>query len=604
MTSEETSFDIILVGGGTTSCVIAGRLHDADPDLRILVLERGPHTRGLDTHTQPSRFFSNLIDPSAKTLSRFTSIPNPELGGRQIVVPAGHCIGGGSAVNFMMYTRASASDYDDWEKLGNPGWGSSDLIPLACKAETYTPFLKESKNHGTSGPILVSPGGHPFNVADEFLSVAAQYDKTRPVVDDISNFENGNAYGRWAKYIDPKTGMRSDAAVAHIYNKPESPNLVILTGKCVSRVVFEDGIAKGVECIDEDAVMSASATTALFTASRMVVLAAGAFGSPLILERSGIGAQEALRSHGIATIVDLPGVGENYNDHNLYIPVYYVDESADCMVDLYRNVEVEKLAASYAMWKATGQGLVASNGIDAGSKVRPSDEEIQHLGPHFREIWSRKYAPAPDKPLMWIGTLASYLGPSPLDRKVLSVAYYNEYLESIGSVHIASNDPLEPPVFDCGYLKDSFDLIAARWAYKMARELARRMKYYRGEFKADHPAFKSTSQAACHENALPVLMDAPNIVYTEDDDRVIDEYHRAVVATAWHALGTCAMKPREDNGVVDPQLNVYGVQKLKVADMSIAPLNVSANTYNTALIIGEKAAVIIGKELGLSIATK
>ncbi|KAF5368098.1 hypothetical protein D9758_004388 [Tetrapyrgos nigripes] len=156
-----------------------------------------------------------------------------------------------------------------------------------------------------------------------------------------------------------------------------------------------------------------------------------------------------------------------------------------------------------------------------------------------------------------------------------------------------------PPDFDPKYLESPADVAAFRWGYKHSCELIRRMKFYRGGVPSGHPKFPKGSKASVRECSGPDPIDAGPIEYTKQDDLAIDSFHRDVVGTAWHALGTCAMKPRDQGGVVDSKLNVYGVENLKVVDLSIAPSNVGANTYNTALIVGEKAALIIAAESGI-----
>jgi len=169
----------------------------------------------------------------------------------------------------------------------------------------------------------------------------------------------------------------------------------------------------------------------------------------------------------------------------------------------------------------------------------------------------------------------------------------------VGRVHITSGlDPYGKLDFEPGYLNDLADLVTLRWAYKHVREIARRMEFYRGQTQVGHPTFAEGSPAV-QQLVAPVDISASNIVYSKQDDDAIDEFHRRTAQTGWHSMGTCAMKAREQGGVVDERLNVYGVQNLKIADCSISPENVGANTYNTAIAIGEKAAVIIAEDLGI-----
>ncbi|KAJ6624000.1 GMC oxidoreductase-domain-containing protein [Mycena sp. CBHHK59/15] len=594
-------FDIIFAGGGSSGCLIAGRLAAADPSLKILVLEAGEHTRGLAAHTQPARYFSHLA-PTSTTVTFNVSKPSEHIGGRALVTPSARCMGGGSSVNFAMYTRAAASDYDDWENVfGNSGWGSKDLVPLLKKTETYQVKPGEP-THGYSGPLKVSSGGTYTNIGQQFLGVAGQYDKVRGITEDVNGLFSCNQYGRWQKWIDADKGTRSDVPHHFIYNQDHNKNLQILTRSRVKRVIFEYTRAVGVEFVN-DTVLNADADQAVQTAlaSRLVVVSAGAFGSPTILERSGIGSADVLRRHGVQTMVDLPGVGENYQDHNVVFVPYLASEEAETLDAFFRG-DKEEEAHLFEQWSTSGKGLMAHNGLDAGAKLRPTADELKELGPAFENRWKTYFEKAHDKPVIWVGPVSAYLGdPSAAPaRKYYSVGYFTQYPVSRGHVHISSADDANAaPDFDAGFLSDPADLATLRWGYKKSRELARRLNVYRGEYLPGNPTFSEGSAARCRDGARPVDVLADDIVYTEEDDAAIETYNRNFVQTAWHSLGTCAMKPPGDMGVVDERLNVYGVEGLKVADISIAPANVAANTYSTALVIGEKATVIIAEELGI-----
>ncbi|KAJ3518992.1 hypothetical protein NMY22_g13408 [Coprinellus aureogranulatus] len=595
---EPNTFDIIFVGGGAAGSVAAGRLAAANPGLRVLVLEAGPHSLDVDTYVQPVRYVSNLLNTNkiAKNFSLHVSQPTAAVGNRPIVFPTGRVLGGGSSVNFMVYTRAAASDFDDWEKkYENPGWGSQALIPLLKEIETYRLPVSNS-THGTRGPIRISFPEDHVNVATQFLDVAGQYDKDRHLTDDWNDFQEANAYGIWAKYISDETGRRSDAAHYFLYNQASNRNLEIRTESRAIRVLFEGTKATGVEYVHPG-----QAKPARVFATKLVVLSSGAFGSPAILERSGIGSKGVLQANGVEQLVDLPGVGENFNDHNLSFSYYKVSEEAETIDHIVRGSE-DDLKDYVKQWKETGKGLMAHNGLNVGCKLRPSAAEIKAMGPAFEKRWNEFYATSPDKPVMLGGAVAAFtsLNPPDPDGKYMNLLYALMYPASTGSVHITSAvDPFSPLNFHHGYFENDADLSAFRWMYKHLREIGRRMPFYRGEIPEFHPAFPADSDAACKVDNVPASLDAPNIVYTAEDDAAIDHYHRTTIRTAWHALGTCAMKPKERNGVVDNRLNVYGTTNLKIADLSICPDNVGANTYNTALAVGAKAAVLIAEDFGL-----
>lgn len=182
----------------------------------------------------------------------------------------------------------------------------------------------------------------------------------------------------------------------------------------------------------------------------------------------------------------------------------------------------------------------------------------------------------------------------------MTLGTYTAYPYSRGSIHITDKeDVLNGYDFDAGFLNHPSDIKKQLWAYKMSREIARRLPYYRGELELGHPKFAEGSKATLHEGALEG--EISDIKYSKEDEAVVEDWIRGNLSTTWHSLGTCAMKPREQGGVVDGDLNVYGTVGLKVADLSMVPENVGANTNNTALVVGEKAAVIIGRELGIKV---
>ncbi|TFY72351.1 hypothetical protein EVG20_g659 [Dentipellis fragilis] len=601
--SVDEEYDIVIAGGGAAGCVLAGRLASATSSLKILVLEAGPDTKDKLVHTQPARFLAHL-HPTSTTVRFHAEPPTEALAGRPFFVPTGQCLGGGSSVNFTVYTRASASDYDAWELTHkNPGWGSKDLIPLLKKAETYQ-AKRNALNHGYDGPLKVSFGGCFTNVGKQFLEVAPQFDPTRTVGDETNDLVTLNVYTRYAKWIDGETGTRSDAPHHFIYNQT-NPNLHVVTSVHVQRVVVEDKRAVGVEFKWNRRLFS-DADSAVHTvrANRLVVVAAGAFGSPGILERSGVGNKSILEPLGIKVEEDLPGVGENYQDHNIMFPVYNAAPEAETIDGIIRN-DPEVIDETSHRWYKDGSGLMATNGADAAIKIRPSEQELEEIGPEFRKVWDENYAHLLDKPLLLFGAMALFTGDSSNApaRKYFSSAIFNLHPMARGHVHITdAHDVITPLDFKSGFLESMADVKPLLWAYKFSREIFRRMPVFRGEYAPMHPEFPSGSEAAVIEDGMPTPMEASRLVYTEDDDKAIELFMRKNIGSSWHSLGTCAMKAREDGGVVDSKLNVHGIQGLKVADVSICPSNVAANTYSTAVTIGEKAALIIAEELGIDLA--
>ncbi|KAJ7635740.1 GMC oxidoreductase-domain-containing protein [Mycena polygramma] len=591
MDPHSTEYDIIFAGAGTTACVVAGRLAAADSTLRILLVENGPLTKDLPLHVQPARYLQNMTDPRAETFTFHKANPSLKLNGRSLTMSNANCVGGGSSVNAMFYNRAAASDYDDWMHAGNHGWGSTDLIPLAKKLETYQVGVVDS-THGSSGPIKVSYGGHEMKVGMDFLVAASGFPRGRGFSEGMNDFSSCDVYGRFPKYIDAENGRRSDAAHFHLYPQAHNPNVRILDNARVNRILFNgDNRAVGIEYHTGDALLTACAT-------RLVVISAGAVCSPAILERSGIGRRELLQRLGIPVISDLPGVGENYKDHHATMPCYLAPKEEVMM----NNLAQDKDGVFEAQWLRDGKGLMAANGLDTAVKLRPNAQDLAQIGPVFAQRWATFFADAPDKCTVFVSPWAAYLGDSPpTTHTAFGVSYVLMHPMAEGSIHVRAADAFAPLEIHTGLLDRDEDVVLMRWAYKWSRELARRMDSFRGEYALAHPKFPGESDAKCGEADGPVDMAAPEIQYSPADDEAIDTFHRANAALWWHALGTCAMKPRDKSGVVDSQLNVYGVKNLKLADMSIAPSNVGANTYNTALIIGEKAAILIAEELGINI---
>ncbi|KAH9943781.1 alcohol oxidase-like protein [Amylocystis lapponica] len=585
--TESDTYDIIIAGGPLslsltlppTLTYYARRRHPGS----VLAARSPPQTprdnprprgRPIDTrhrtHTQPARYLTHLR-PGSTTVRFNVARKSDAVRGREVVVPCGRCVSRCTRARRRATTMTGSACME--MRLG-----ADALLPLMRKCETYQ----------------VQPGlAYAW-----FLDVARAYDPAREVAEDPNDLAACDVYARWPKWISAESGARSDVAHCYLYPRVHAPgsNLHLLADCAVIRVLFSETRATGVEYLP-----GAGAPLRTVQARRLVVLSAGAFGSPAILERSGIGADAHLCAAGIPRRVSLPGVGENFHDHLIMIVPFRAAEDVETLDGIARGNEHE-VARWTAQWEKDGSGLMAHNGLDAGVKIRPNAAERATMGPAFARRWEEYYAAAPDKPVLILVPPALYIGPDPNPpEKCFSMLYYSMHPAATGRVHVTSaDDPAAPPDFDPAYLTRDEDLAVMTWAYKRSREFARRMPCYRGELVADHPAFSAESGARCVAHARPVPVDVPDIVYSADDERVLEEYTRERVGTAWHALGTCAMRPREKGGVVDERLNVYGIQGLKIADLSIAPSNVASNTYSTAVLIGEKAAVMVAEEMGIS----
>ncbi|KAI9056218.1 hypothetical protein LZ554_001146 [Drepanopeziza brunnea f. sp. 'monogermtubi'] len=609
---EIKEVDIIIAGGGTAACVLAGRLAEADPDLQILLIEQGNNSLKNKNVCYPGLALGHL-DPGKHKTKRtalfWEAESSSDVGDRALVVPSGGTLGGGSAINFMMYTRAQKCDFDAWN---TPGWTSDDLLPLMKRLEKYDgPSMLDSNSHfhGFSGPVNISDAGHRFSRSEnDYIEAAAAVGY--PETPDLQDLTSCNRVSRWLRYVD-KTGRRQDTAHAYLQKllagKPVE-NLHILVQHSVIRVVFDDESdpkrATGVELIQNDNFHPCTKPydsgplrpeRRIIKSRKLVVVSCGALGTPLVLERSGVGDPEILARAQVPVVAEVPGVGNDYQDHNGIFPLYKTSlgpsETLNNMLRRHISLaEAVKPGDRRAFW----------NAIDVAAKVRPTDREVKQMTSEFQRAWELDFQNQHSKPL----ALFAFISACPSveeysEDELVTVVSYNAYPYSRGSIHIT--DDKKGYVFQTGYLSDRFDLEAHVWAYKKQREIMRRTKMFQGEFQPSHPQFPEDSNAFIPADFVPFEGAIQDIVYTPADDLVIEEYIRQNITTTWHSLGTAKMAPLAEHGVVDSHLNVHGVKCLKVIDLSIAPKNVGANTNHTAILIGEKGFNIIASALGLSI---
>ncbi|KAH8682575.1 alcohol oxidase-like protein [Xylariales sp. PMI_506] len=599
LADDITEVDVIVAGGGTAGCIVASRLAEADPNLSILVIEGGPDNYNDPSVVNPAFFLQHLL-PTSKTALFYKANKAEQLAGREAIVPSGGMLGGGSSINFMMYTRAQRSDFDSWR---TPGWSADEMIPYLNKLETYHgPGSKEL--HGHDGPIHISDSTFRSTRSEsDFIDAATKVGW--PEIEDLQDLDSNNGVQRWLRYVSPD-GKRQDTAHRYLHPKLQDgqhPNLHVVVESQVHRVLFDGKKAVGVEYRPNPGFQASVNLTQSpirsVKARKMVIVSCGACGTPPVLERSGIGNPEILKRANVPVVEDLPGVGDGYEDHNLILYPYRTSlephETIDAILSGRSNPET---------LVANNDKILGWNAIDISSKLRPTEEEVTALGPEFRNAWDRDFKEAPNRPLMLMGLVSCFLGdPASVPTgQYLSVGNYTAYPYSRGHMHITGAGLDDPLDFDVGFLTDEHDLDLKKqiWAYKKSREIMRRMDTYRGELALGHPRFPAGSKAACVETESSLGSTVQDIEYTAEDDAAIEQWVRENVNTTWHSIGTCKMAPRECKGVVDENLSVYGVEGLKLADLSIPPQNVAANTNNTALAVGERAAAIFIKELGLA----
>ncbi|KAI1378542.1 putative alcohol oxidase [Hypoxylon crocopeplum] len=590
--------DVIIAGGGTAACVVAARMADADPNLSILLIEGGSNNQ-MPSIEYPALFLAHLA-PESKTNIFYATKKSPEVADRVLILPSGGVLGGGSSTNMMMYSRAQRSDWDSWN---TPGWSADDMLPYLRKLETYH-GKDETSVHGRDGPIHVSYGTYgSLRIQDECIAAAKKMGWSE--AEDLSDLDSINAVWRAKRFISPD-GKRQDAASCYLHPRlrdEKHPNLHVLVESQVSRILLDENKrAVGVEFRPNPLFHPGDADQPLLSvkARRLVIASCGACGTPSLLERSGIGEKKVLERAGVPVVVDLPGVGNGYEDHHLLTYPYLNSLTpADTIDGLLAG-----RMGSYEDLMKSNHKMLGWNAQEIQGKLRPTEAEVAALGPDFQKAWDEEFKDQSDKPLGVINLLAGFPGDPRLATgdPCLSVTAFTVYPFSRGHIHITGPNLGDPVDFETGFFADpgQLDIKKHVWLYKKQRELIRRMPLYRGEMAQLHPPFAAGSSAACVDlGGNPLPPDVADIEYSAEDDAVLEKWLRENVSTTWHSLGTCKMLPRAQKGVVDSSLSVYGVQGLKIADISIAPRNVAANTNDTALAVGEKAADIFIKELAL-----
>jgi len=470
-----------------------------------------------------------------------------------------------------------------------------------------------------------------------------------PVTDDLQDLVTGHGAEHWLKWINRDTGRRSDSAHAYIHStRAHHGNLHLKCNTKVDKIVLEGDRAVGVQTVPTKPLSSAENHPTIYKARKQIVVSGGTLSSPLILQRSGIGDPAKLRKAGVKPLVNLPGVGQNFQDHYLHFSVFRAKPGTESFDDFVRDAPGVQDRV-FNQWNINGTGPLATNGIEAGVKIRPTDEELEEMKswpfPEFNSGWDSYFKDKPDKPVMHYSVIAGWFGDHMLlpPGNFFTMFHFLEYPFSRGSTIIKSPNPYEEPDFDAGFMNDKRDMAPMVWGYIKSRETARRMSAYAGEVTSMHPFYaydsparaldmdlastnayagpnhltaniqhgswsqpikpgKAPKQSFLNSNAQPVYED---LEYSTEDLKHIEEWVKRHTETTWHSLGTCSMAPREGNsivknGVLDERLNVHGVKGLKVADLSICPDNVGCNTYSTALLIGEKCAVLVAEDLGYS----
>lgn len=530
---ENRVYDFIIVGAGAAGCAIANRL-SANPRHRVLLLEAGAPDNKTEIHIPAA--FSKLFKTEYDW--NYSAVPQSGLQGRESYWAKGRTLGGSTSINAMMYLRGVPTDYDRWEALGNPGWGWQDMLPYFRRSERNSRGGDEL--HGDRGLLYVedlrdrNPLSHAFVAAAQAVGFPYNRDLNGSQLDGVG----------WVQ-VTQRRGRRWSTADAFLRPAMRRSNLQVLTGAQCTRVSIRDRRAIGIEYLRQGTRQTALAT-------REIILSGGTVGSTQLLLLSGIGSAQHLQEMGIDVVVDLPGVGQNLQDH---VAVAVVVGSTQPLSLLHANSPRELM--KYLLLR---RGMLTSSVLEAAAFLRTQPNLV-----------------APDLELQFAPVVFHDYGLVAVTEHGMTIGPTLIAPRSIGSMRLRSPDPLEHPIVDPQYLCDpeGHDLQVMIAGVRQAQKIfaASPMAAYRGK---------------------PILPDR-----ILQSDREIEDYVRSASDGWWHPVGTCRMGC-DPLAVVDPMLRVHGVAGLRVADASVMPTIPRCHTMAPTIAIGEKAAdFVLGRSQSL-----
>jgi len=529
-------YDYVIVGGGSAGCVLANRL-SANGKHSVCLLEAGPADRSPFIHI-PGGILQAI---RSKALNwHFWTEPQVHLDNRPRYWPRGKTLGGCSAINAMCYVRGHAWDYDQWARLGNPGWSYRDVLPYFRKAQNHEPGASDF--HGVGGPLNVAAQRDPNPLSLAFVEACAQAGFA-----PTDDFNGAQQEGAGLYRVMQKGGQRCSNARGYLGEAAGRKNLTIRTGVHATRVLLDGKRAVGVRVFESGRYVDV-------LAQREVVLAAGAIGTPQLLLLSGIGPKDEIQKHGLQVAHELPGVGRNLQDH---LDVIITTRNKSRLSISFHPLSLWRAIREFFRYLLFKRGDLTSNSAEAGAFTRSSPAEpIPDLQYHFVIAANTHHAQD-------LGALMRYA-------YSLHVCVLRP--KSRGTVTLRSADALAPPVIQPNYCSDPADFEKLVAGFKQARAIL--------------------AQPALAPHRLEELDPGPKVQGEEE----IRAWIRANAETIYHPVGTCKMG-MDEMAVVDPHLNVRGLRSLRIADASVMPTLIGGNTNGPTTMIAEKAASLILQEV-------
>ena len=536
--SSNQRFDYIIVGAGTAGCVLANRLSQ-DPSKQVLLLEAGKKDNYFWIDI-PVGYLYTIGNP--RTDWCFETEAEPGLNGRSIGYARGKVLGGCSSINAMIYMRGQQSDFDHWAELGNRGWGWQDVLPIFRRSENYQHGADDF--HGGNGEMRVEERRVNWEILDAWRDAAEECGI--PKIDEFNRGDNfGNAYFQ----MNQRNGKRWSAVRAFLDPIKDRANLTILTEASVRKICFDNNAA---EPTAAGVAVLHGGHEHVFAANNEIILAAGAIASPQLLQLSGIGAAEALHKHGIETLIERPGVGENLQDHLQIRTIYSVDNTITLNQKARTPWGMALMGLEYFLRK-TGPLTMPPSQLGAFAKSDPSQPSA-NIEWHVQPLSLDKFG-------------------SPLHKyNAITPSVCNLRPSSRGTVALKSNKPDDAPAIAPNYLSTQADLDVAVAGLKFTRKI-----------------MAAPALAAFNPKELK-----PGSEVTAEED--LQRAAGDLGTTIFHPVGTCKMGPVHDtSAVVDDELRVHGVHGLRVIDASIMPTITSGNTNAPTVMIAERGADFIRK---------